>query len=325
MTLVRRLLQAAGAAIVGLSIASSALAQSYPDRPVRVIIPYAPGGPTDIIGRLVSIKLSELLGKQFYIENVGGGGGNIGIGRAAQATPDGYTVLFTPPPLAINAALYDKLPFDAAKDFAPVTLVVKSPSLLTVHPSLPARSVKELVDLINANPGTYSYASPGIGTPPHLLGELFRLSLKLDLVHVPFNSGGLAIGSAVGGHTPISFGASPPAVPHIKDGKLRALAITSPKRGPALPDVPTMAEAGYPAIEGEAWFGLVAPAGTPGEIVALLNREVVKVLAMPDVKERIGVLGFEAVGSSPEEFAAQIKSDAVKWGKVIRDAGIKAQ
>jgi tripartite-type tricarboxylate transporter receptor subunit TctC len=265
------------------------------------------------------------LGKQFYIENVGGGGGNIGIGRAAQAAPDGYTILFTPPPLAINAALYDKLPFDAEKDFAPVTLAVKSPSLLTIHPSLAAHSVKELVALINASPGKFSYASPGIGTPPHLLGELFRLTLKLDLVHVPFNSGGLAIGSAVAGHTPISFGASPPAVPHVKEGKLRALAITSKKRGPALPEVPTMAEAGYPAIEGEAWFGLVVPAGTPRDIVALLHRETVKILALPDVKERVGALGFETVGNSPEEFAAEIKSDAVKWGKVIRDAGIKAQ
>ena len=313
------------AAWLGLASQPYAVAQSYPDRPVRVIIPYAPGGPTDIIGRLISIKLSEQLGKQFYVENVGGGGGNIGIGRAAQATPDGYTILFTPPPLAINAALYDKLPFDAEKDFAPVTLVVKSPSLLTVHPSLAAQSVKELVALINANPGKYSYASPGIGTPPHLLGELFRLSLKLDLVHVPFNSGGLAIGSAVAGHTPISFGASPPAVPHIKDGKLRALAITSKKRGPALPDVPTMAEAGYPAIEGEAWFGVVAPAATPREVVTLLHRTIVKILALPDLKERVGVLGFETVGNSPEEFAAEIKSDAAKWGKVIRDAGIKAR
>jgi tripartite-type tricarboxylate transporter receptor subunit TctC len=185
--------------------------------------------------------------------------------------------------------------------------------------------VKELVALINANPGKFSYASPGIGTPPHLLGELFRLSLKLDLVHVPFNSGGLAIGSAVGGHTPISFGASPPAVPHVKDGKLRALAITSKTRGSALPDVPTMAEAGYPAIEGEAWFGVVAPAGTPKDIIAVLHREIVKVLALPDVKERVSVLGFEAVGNTPEEFSGIIKSDGEKWGKVIRDAGIKAQ
>ena len=320
----RRVLHAAATAAIAFAVVSPSFAQSgYPDRPVRVIVPYAPGGPTDIIGRLVSLKLSEQLGKQFYIENVGGGGGNIGMIRAAQSTPDGYTILFTASPIAVNPYLYEKVGFDPVKDFEPVTMAVKSPSVLTLHPSVSAQTVKELVALINANPGKYSYASPGIGTPPHLLGELFRLSLKLDVVHVPFNSGGLAIASAVAGHTPISFGSTAPAVPHIQDGKLRAIAITSPKRSPALPDVPTMAEAGYPAIEGEAWFGVVAPAGTPKEVVAVLHDAVVKVLSMPDVKDRAAVLGFETVGNRPDEFAAQIKSDGARWGKVIADAGIK--
>ena len=319
----RRMLHVAAIVCVGLATVPNAVAQSYPDRPVRVIVPYAPGGPTDIIGRLVSLKLSDQLGKQFYIENVGGGGGNIGMTRAAQSAPDGYTILFAASPLAVNPALYDQLAFDPVRDFAPITLAVRSPALLTLHPSLPAQTVKELAALIQASPGKYSYASPGIGTPPHLLGELFRLSLKLDVVHVPFNSGGLAIASAVAGHTPISFGASAPAVPHVIDGKLRAIGITSAKRSQALPDVPTMAEAGYPAIEGEAWFGVLAPAGTSKETVALLHDEIVKVLAMPDVKERAAALGFEPVGNRPEEFAAIIKSDGVKWGKVIREAGIK--
>jgi tripartite-type tricarboxylate transporter receptor subunit TctC len=324
MTLVCRFFIAVAAAVLAeLAASPAAWAQGYPDRPVRVIVPYAPGGPTDITGRLISLKLSEQLGKQFYVENVPGVGGNIGMGRAAQATPDGYTILFAAPPLAIAPILYEKVPFDPDKDFEPVTIAVKSATLLTVHPSVPAHSVKELVALINANPGKYSYASPGIATPPHLLGELFRLSLKLDLVHVPFNSGGLAIGSAVAGHTPISFGASAPAVPHVKDGKLRALALSGKTRSPGLPEVPTMAEAGYPAISGETWFGVVVPAGTPKEIIALLNREIVKALAQPDVKERVTTLGFEPVGSTPEELAAQLKADAVKWGKVIRDAGIK--
>ena len=318
-----RLLQIACITLAAVAAMPAARADNYPDRPVRVIVPYAPGGPTDVIGRLVSIKLSEHLGKQFYVENVPGVGGNIGMGRAAQAAPDGYTILFAAPPLVINPTLYGKVPFDPDKDFDPVTLAVNSTVVLTVHPSVSARTVKELVALINGNPGKFSYASPGIGTPPHLLGEQFRLSLKLDLVHVPFNSGGLAIGSAVAGHTPISIGASAPAVPHIMDGKLFALAVTNKTRTLALPDVPTMAEAGYPAIEGDAWFGVVVPAGTPKAIVALLQREIVKVLALPDVKERVAALGFEPVGNTPEEFAAKIKAESSRWAKVIRDAGIK--
>jgi tripartite-type tricarboxylate transporter receptor subunit TctC len=321
----RQFLHLAGAALAGIATQPTAWAQTYPERAVRVIVPYAPGGPTDIIARLVALKLSDHVGKQFYVENMPGAGGNIGMGRAAQAAPDGYTVMFVAPPYVINPALYEKVPFDPNKDFEPVTLAVNSAIVLTVHPSLPASTVKELVTLIKANPGKYSYASPGIGTPPHLLGELFRLTLQLDVVHVPFNSGGLAIGSAVGGHTPISFGATAPAVPHINDGKMRALAVTNKSRSRALPEVPTMAEAGYPEIVGDAWFGVVVPAGTPREISAWLNRAIAKALAMPDVKERALALGFEPVGNTPDEFAAQIKSDGAKWAKVIREAGIKAR
>jgi tripartite-type tricarboxylate transporter receptor subunit TctC len=324
MTLRRRqFLQLSGAALAGLAAPSTAWAQAYPDRPVRVIVPYGPGGPTDVIARVVAQKLAENTGKQFYIENVPGGGGNIGMGRAAQAAPDGYTVLFMAPPFVVNPTLYKSVPFDPNKDFDPVTLAVNSAIVLTVHPTVPAKSVKQLVALINANPRKYSYASPGIGTPPHLIGELFRLTLKLDLVHVPFNSGGLAIGSAVAGHTPISFGATAPVVPHIKDGKMHALAVTNKDRSRALPEVPTMAEAGYPEVTGETWFGAVVPAGTPKDITAWLNREIVKALQMPDVKERVIKLGFEPVGNTPTEFAAVIKSDSAKWAKVIKGAGIQ--
>jgi tripartite-type tricarboxylate transporter receptor subunit TctC len=312
------------ALVAGLASVPAAWAQTYPDRPVRVIAPTAPGGPTDIIARVISSKLSDQLGKQFYVENIGGGGANIGIGKAAQAPNDGYTILFTASVLAINPSLFDKVPYDPLRDFEPVTLAVKTPAaLLTIHPSLPANSVKELVALISANPGKYSYASPGLGTPPHLLGELFRLSLGLDLVHVPFASGGVAIGSTVAGHTPISFGSSTPAVPHVKEGKLRALAITGRKRSQTLPEVPTMVEAGYPEIQAEAWFGALLPAGTPRDIVALLRAEIVKVLAMPDVKERLSSMDFQVVGNNSDEFAAEIKLDLARWGKVIRDGGIK--
>jgi tripartite-type tricarboxylate transporter receptor subunit TctC len=321
----RHFLLLAGLVLAGSAMQPSAWGQSYPDRAVRVIVPYAPGGPTDIIARLVALKLSDQTGKQFYVENIPGAGGNIGAGRAAQAPPDGYTILFAAPPYVINPALYDKVPYDPAKDFDPVTLAVNSAIVLAVHPSLPSRTVKELISLIKDSPGKYSYASPGIGTPPHLLGELFRLTLALDVVHIPFNSGGLAIGSAVAGHTPISFGATAPAVPHINDGKLRALAVTNKSRSQALPQVPTMAEAGYPEIVGDTWFGVLVPAGTPREINGWLNRAIARVLVLPDVKERALALGFEPVGNTAEEFAAQLKSDGAKWAKVILDAGIKAR
>jgi len=270
-------------------------------------------------------KLSEQLGKQFYVENIGGAGGNVGIGHGAKAAPDGYTILVVPPTIVVNPALYDKVPFDPYKDFDPVTIAVTSPDVLSVNPSLPVETVKDLVALIKANPGKYNFASPGTGTPGHLVGEQFRLSLGLDLVHIPFNSAGLAIGSTVAGHTPIAFTTPPPVVPQVKEGKLRALAVASKMRSRALPGVPTMAEAGYPDIEGEAWFAVIVPARTPKEIIALLHHEIVKLIALPDMKERLATLGFEPVGNTPEECAAQFRTEIAKWAKVIREAGIKTQ
>jgi tripartite-type tricarboxylate transporter receptor subunit TctC len=300
-------------------------AQSYPDHPVRMIVPYAPGGPTDVITRLLAQKLSEQVGKQFFVENMGGGGGNIAMGRAARMAPDGYTLLMVNPSYVINPTLYDKVPYDLHRDFDPVTLAVATTLVLTVHPSVPARTVKELVALIKANPGKYSYASPGTGTPGHLVGETFRLSLGLDLVHVPFNSAGLAVGSSVAGHTPICFASPSPAAQQVDDGKLRGLAVTSKTRSQALPDVPTMAEAGYPDIAGDNWQGVVVPAGTPKEIIAYLHREIVAIIALAEVRERLAVLGFEPVASTPEEFAARAQLEFETWAKVIRGSGIKAQ
>jgi tripartite-type tricarboxylate transporter receptor subunit TctC len=315
---------AAGAAALS-AVSRFARAQTYPSRPVRVIVPYAPGGPTDILARLIAQKLSEHFGKQFYVENIGGAGGNVGMGQGAKAAPDGYTMLVAGTPMVINPTLYERVPFDPYKDFDPVTLAVTSPDMLSVNPSLPVQSVKDLVALIKAHPGKYNFASPGTGTPGHLVGELFRLSLGLDLVHIPFNSAGLAIGSTVAGHTPIAFTTPPPVVPQVKEGKLRALAVASKTRLQALPEVPTMAEAGYPDIEGEAWFAVIVPARTPKEIIALLHGEIVKIIALPDMKERMATLGFVPVGSSPEVCAAQLRTEAAKWAKVIREAGIKAQ
>jgi tripartite-type tricarboxylate transporter receptor subunit TctC len=278
----------------------------------------------DILGRLAAQKLSEQLGKQFYVENVGGGGGNIGIAQGAKAAADGYTVVVVPPNIVVNPWLYDSVSFDPYKDFDPVTVAVRAPTVLSVHPSLPVRSVKELVELIKSGNGKYSYASPGIGTPPHLIGENFRLTLGLDLAHVPFNSAGPAVVSTVGGHTPIAFTSLPPAVPQIKEGTLRGLAVTSKTRSEALPDVPTMAESGYAEIEGDGWFAFIVPAGTAKEITALLHREIMKVIALPDIKEKLAGMGFSQVGMSPEESVALFRSEGARWGKIIRAAGIKA-
>jgi tripartite-type tricarboxylate transporter receptor subunit TctC len=300
-------------------------ADTYPSRPVRVIVPFAPGGPTDVTARLIVNKLAEQTGKQFYVENVGGAGGNVGEARAAQSAPDGYTLLVTGGNHVNNPSLYAHMPYDPIKDFAPVTIATDQPVVLAINPSVPAKSVKELVDLVRATPGKYSFASPGTGTPPQLVGELFKLSLKLDLVHVPFGGGGPAVGSTVAGHTPISFGAMAPAVPLIKDGKLRALAVTSKKRSQALPDVPTMAEAGFPDVEGTTWTALFVPAGTPKDIVVQLNKMALSALSQPDVKERLAALGVEPVANSPEECDAFVRAEMVKWSKVIKAAGIKAE
>jgi len=300
-------------------------AQSYPARPVRVIVPYSPGGPTDVCARFIAQKLSDVLGKQFYVENIAGAGGNIGTGQATRAAADGYTILITVNSYVINPTLYDKVPYDVLRDFEAVTLAAIFPSAMMVNPSVPAKTVQELVALIKANPNKYSFASPGFGTPSHLLGEQFRVAAGLDLVHVPYGGSGPVITSVVAGNTPIGFAALSAAVPQIEDGKLRALAVMSKHRSKALPDLPTIAEAGYPELDGDAWVGVLVPAGTPRDIVTLLHREIVKLIAQPDMQERLATLGLEPVGDSPEEFSAQMKVEMEKWAKVIRAAKIKAQ
>ncbi len=315
---------AAGAAALP-AVSRLALAQTYPTRPVRVIVPYAPGGPTDVCARLIAQKLSEQLGQQFYVENVPGAGGNIGTGQAARAPADGYVILITVNSHVINPALYDKVPYDPFKDFAAVTLAAGFASALCVNPSVPANTVRDLVALIKANPGKYSFASPGFGTPSHLLGEQFRVATGLDLVHVPYGGSGPAIASVVAGHTPIAFAALSAAVPQVKDGRLRALAVMSESRSQALPELPTIGQAGYPGLEGDGWVGVLVPAGTPRDVIALLHREIVRMIALPDMAERLSTLGFEPVGNTPEEFALQMKLEMEKWAKVIRAANIKAQ
>ena len=304
-------------------LAGPAGAETYPARPVRMIVPFAAAGPTDVIGRIIAQKLSEDLGQQFYVENVPGGGGNTGTAQAAKSPADGYTILVVSTGFIINPSLYAKIPYDPFKDFSPVTLIAASPNVLTVAPSVPAKSVQELIALIKANPGKYSFAQPGTGSTPHLSGELFKLSFGLDLVMVPFTGAGPAITSTIGGHTPIAFTALPPALASIQEGKLRGLAVLIGKRVAGLPDVPTMAEAGVPDQEADTLTGIVVPVGTPPEIVDLLHREIVKIVALPDVQEKLAALGFIAIADTPAEFAARLKSEFAKWAKVIKDAGIK--
>jgi tripartite-type tricarboxylate transporter receptor subunit TctC len=298
---------------------------SYPDRPVRIIVPFAPAGPTDVVARLIAQKLSERLGKQFYIENVTGAGGNTGMGQAARAAPDGYTVLFVSSSFVVNPSLYPKIPYDPYKDFAPVTVAGDAPNILLVNPAVPAKTVRELIDYIKANPGKVSYASAGTGTTPHLSGELFRLSMNLDIVHVPFSGAGPAIQSLAGDHTPMAFTSLPPAIPLIRDGKIRPLAVSAAKRVAALPDVPTLAEAGLPDQEADTMQAVLVPAGTPQPVIDLLYREIKAIVALPDIKERFEVLGLDPVANTPQEFAAQIKVEIAKWGKVIRGANIKME
>ena len=311
------------AGCAGLLLAGASSAQSpYPDRPVKIIVPFAAAGPTDVVARLIAQKLSEKYGQQFYTENMGGAGGNLGMAAVARSPADGYTILFSSSSYTVNPSLYAKSPYDPDRDFAPVTKAAGSPNGLFVHPSIPAKSVKELVDLLKANPGKYTFASPGIGTTPHLSSELFKLTFGLDFALAPFPGGGPSIQSVVGGHTPMCFQAIPPATPLVKDGKLRALAITAKTRSPALPDVPTLDELGIKGQEAETMQGVLVPAGTPKPIVDLLQTEIARIVNLPDVRDKMLAMGLEPDGMSPAEFAAYIKADVAKWKKVIADAKI---
>jgi tripartite-type tricarboxylate transporter receptor subunit TctC len=303
---------------------ATAAAETWPERPVRVIVAFSPGGPTDLVARLISQQLVAQTGKNFLVENVSGAGGNVGTERAAHAPADGYTILVTGGNLTNNPFLFSHVRFDPLKDFDAVTLAAATPVVLAVNPSVPAKSVKELVQWVRANPGK-AYASPGTGTPPQLTGALFAHSLNLDLVHVPFSGGGAAVEAAVGNHTPISFGAMAPAVPLIKAGQLRALAVTGKARSPALPDVRTMAESGFPEVEGETWTAVVVPAGTPKDIVVKLHDLVVASLGQANVKDKLAAMAYVPIGDSPQECAAFFKSEMDRWGKVIKDAGLKAE
>ena len=305
-----------------LASGSRGLAQAYPTRPVRVVVPFAPGGPTDIFARLIVQKLSDQLGKQFYIENVPGASGSIGTAQVAKAAPDGHTILLNVSSFAINPVFFAKVPYDPIREFEPITLAATNDVVIVAHPSVTARTMAELIAQMKGG-AKFTFSSGGTGAVTHLLGEQLKQSLGIDLVHVPYNGAGPAIAAAVAGHVPLSISSSPPAMPHIAEGRLRALAVSGKRRSLSLPDVPTMVEAGYTDMSGEQWIGVLAPAGTPKEIVVLLQREIAKAAASPDLKERFVSLGFVPVGNTPEEFAAFIRSEMETWEKVIRAGNLK--
>jgi tripartite-type tricarboxylate transporter receptor subunit TctC len=306
------------------ALAGPAAAQQYPTRPVRMLIGFPPGGGTDIVGRIVAQKLSENLGQSIVPENRGGATGMIAAELAAKAAPDGYTIFMAHiAAMSILPSLYPKMAYDVSRDFAPITQVAIGPNLLVVHPSLPVKTTKELIALAKARPGQLHYASPGSGSVQHLSAELFKLQARVDMVHVPYKGSGPSLIDLIAGHVQLDFDAVPVVLGAARQGRLRALAVTSAKRSALLPDIPTISEAGLPGFDMSTWWGLVAPSAVNKAVVTRVHAETVKVLALPEVKERLGAVGAEAVGSSPDQFGAFIRAEAAKYARIVKEANIK--
>lgn len=306
-------------------LAQSPPAGGYPSKPVRVIVSYAPGGATDIVARMVAAKLSEGFGRSFVVENVTGAGGVIGDSAAAKAAPDGYTLLGTSSTFSINPAVVAKLPFDPLKSFAPITLVARAPFMLVVHPSVPAKSVKELVALAKSQPGKLDYASAGQGTAVHLAVELFNSMAGVTMMHIPYKGSGLALIDLLAGQVQLTFANVLSSRAHVKAGRLRALAVSSAKRSAVLPELPTVSESGVPGYDVASWYAYLAPAGTPQPVVQRLNAEIINGLKSADMSERLATDGAEAVGSTPEEFRQYLASEITRWRKVVKESGIKIE
>jgi tripartite-type tricarboxylate transporter receptor subunit TctC len=310
-------------ALIPALASHEATAQSnYPIRPIRLIVPVAPGGGTDFTARTIGHKLGEALGQQVIVDNRPGAGGNIGVEIAAKSSPDGYTLVMPITSFPINPSLYSKLPFDTVNDFAPVVLASSTPLLLVVHPSVPAKSVSELIAVAKSKPGQLNYANSGNGTTAHLAGELLKKSAGIDIVSVPYKGGGPAVIDLVAGRVQIYFSTIPPALPHVNAGRLRALAVSTAKRVALVPDVPAVAESGVPGFEVVAWFGVFAPAGTPKGAIAKLNREINRVLKNPEVQQRFASQGFVPGGGTSEELGKFLRAEIGKWGALIKEAGI---
>ena len=313
------------AALCTLLFGLCAHGQDYPFRPVRIVVPYPPGGPNDIIVRIVAQKLTETRGQPFVVENRPGAGGNIGTDFVAKSAPDGHTLLSVGPGSLIINPLIGKVPYDTARDFAPVTLMARAPNALVAHPSLPAGSVKELIALARSQPGGINYGSGGNGSTPHLAGALFASMARIALTHVPYKGTAPATADLIGGQVQIAFLGIPTVLPHVKSGKLRVLAVTGKRRSPELPGVPTVDEAGVPGYELSPWYGLLAPAGAPREIVARLAAEVTKIVRAAQIRDKLAVQGAEVAGGTPEEFRAVIQADISTWARVIKDTGIRGE
>ena len=316
----------AALAIAVWAVVSVANAQTYPVKPVRLVSPYPPGGANDILARIIGQKLGENLGQQIVIENRGGATGNIGAEFVARAAPDGYTILMGQASnLTINVSLMSKMPYDPVKDLAPVTLVATTPNLLVVHPSLPVRTVKDLVALAKAKPGSVNYASSGSGSAGHLAGELFKKVAHIDMVHIPYKGAAPALTDVVAGQAQLYFTSPISATPFVKGGRLRMVAVTSLKRSPSMPDIPTVAESGYPDFDVVSWWGILTPAAVPKEIITRLHAEIAKVLALPEIRTKFADQGADVATDTPEQFAAYIKSEIAKWGKLIKELGVKSE
>ena len=321
----RVFLSMAGVGVAVTAFPQTALAQSWPTKPIKFVVGFAPGGATDVVGRLMAKKIGDALGQPIVIENRAGGSSNIGAELVARAAADGYTFYVCAITSAINVSLFPKLPFDFAKDFEPVALFANVPNILVVHPSVPAKTVKELIDYARAQPGKLSYASSGAGTSIHLSAELFKMLAKVDMVHIPYKGSGPAMTDMIGGQVQVMFDNMPSALPHVKAGKLRSLAVTSAQRSPSAPDVPTMNEAGVAGFDVQSWFGLVAPKGTPKEIITRVNAEAVKALGSAEIKERFLDLGAVPGPMSPEAFGDYIRAEIIRWGEVVKASGAKVE
>ena len=318
MTIFRRLL-------ASLCLFVAATAAAFPDKPLKVVHGFAPGGGADILLRTIVPKFSENLGQPVVVDYRTGAGGNLAMDAVAKASPDGYTLLMGTPGLATNSSLYEKLPFDPLRDLAPVSLIGSVPNVLIAHPALPAKTVQELIAVAKSQPGGLNYASPGAGTSLHLAAELFKLSAGLDIVHIPYKGGAQAQADVAGGQAQLMFNVLPSALPLIKAGKLKALAVTGPARAESLPEVPTMIEAGLPGYTATTWNGILTTGGTPREIIARLNDALVRAMRTPEMKEALSKIGQDAAWSTPEEFAAFLREETDKWRKVIKATGLKAQ